>query len=149
MSIWTSLGFAEVKTYTHYKRDQSDGTSTVPTSLTGLGVGDTSTRTSGHTEWVDGRVHQTGFTAVFRPNSITPVGSVTGLDGDYTSCREAQGSSTCTGPTYAAVTSRSFHEGVVQVLLVDGSARAVSENIDLGVWRNLSQRNDGNVIGEF
>ena len=114
--------------------------------MTTLGGGDASTRTSGHTEWVDGRVHQTGFTTVFGPNSITPVGSATGTDGDYTSCREAK---TCTGPTYAAVTARSYHEGIVHVLLMDGSGRGVSENINLGTWRNLGSRNDGNVLGEF
>jgi len=141
-----TLGFAEVKAYTHYKRDTDDGTATLPGNLMSLGGGDSSTRTSGHTEWVDGRVHQSGFTAVFRPNSITPVGSATGLDGDYTSCREAN---TCTGPTYAAVTARSWHEGIVQVLLMDGSTRAVSENINLATWRNLSSRNDGQVLGGF
>jgi len=28
---------------------------------------------SGHTEWVDGRAHQVGFTTTFRPNTLVPV----------------------------------------------------------------------------
>jgi hypothetical protein len=47
------------------------------------------------------------------------------------------------------VTSRSWHAGIVQVLLMDGSARAVSENINLQTWRDLGSRNDGRPLGEF
>ena len=43
-------------------------------------------------------------------------------------------SATCAGrPTYAAATSRSFHTGIVNSLLMDGSVRSVSENIDINV----------------
>ena len=45
--------------------------------------------------------------------------------------------------------SRSLHAGGVQVLLLDGSARFVSENIDLQTWRNLGDKADNNPIGEF
>ncbi|HAW26947.1 MAG TPA: prepilin-type cleavage/methylation domain-containing protein, partial [Planctomycetaceae bacterium] len=65
---------------------------------------------------------------------------------DYTSCREAQ---SCTGPTYAAVTARSYHTGIVHALLMDGSVRSLSENIDLNTYRALSTRSGGEVIGEF
>tara|TARA_R110002111_G_scaffold259308_1_gene329207 strand:- start:1567 stop:2562 length:996 start_codon:yes stop_codon:yes gene_type:complete len=47
------------------------------------------------------------------------------------------------------VTASSKHVGGVHVLMVDGAVRFVSENIHLGTWRNLSNRSDGNVIGEF
>ncbi|MEZ6125738.1 MAG: DUF1559 domain-containing protein [Planctomycetaceae bacterium] len=43
----------------------------------------------------------------------------------------------------------SQHEGGVQFLLCDGAVRFISENIDYGVFRNLGERADGNVIGEF
>ena len=52
-------------------------------------------------------------------------------------------------PVRAAVTARSHHEGIVNVILMDGSGRSISENINLGLWRNLGARNDGNVIGDF
>lgn len=42
--------------------------------------------------------------------------------------------------TYAAVTSRSFHNGMVHVLLMDGSSRAVHNSIDLRTWKALSTR---------
>ncbi len=45
--------------------------------------------------------------------------------------------------------SRSMHTGGVQISLCDGSSRFVSENIDLSIWRNLGDKADGNVIGEF
>jgi hypothetical protein len=35
------------------------------------------------------------------------------------------------------------------VLLCDGSARFVGENIDLGIWRGLATRNGGEILGEF
>jgi prepilin-type N-terminal cleavage/methylation domain-containing protein len=41
------------------------------------------------------------------------------------------------------------HVGGVQFLLCDGSAHFISENIDYGVFRNLGERADGNVLGEF
>jgi prepilin-type N-terminal cleavage/methylation domain-containing protein len=43
----------------------------------------------------------------------------------------------------------SMHTGVAQFLLGDGTVRAISENIDLGIYRNLSMCNDGAVVGEF
>ena len=68
--------------------------------------------------------------------------------GDFISCRE--GGAACAGqPIYAAVTARSFHTGLVNVLLMDGSVRPASDNINRDLWRNLGSRNDGNVIGEF
>ncbi|MCA9036360.1 MAG: DUF1559 domain-containing protein [Planctomycetaceae bacterium] len=43
----------------------------------------------------------------------------------------------------------SEHVGGVQILLADGSARFLSENIDLETLKKLSTRDDGQVIGEF
>jgi len=54
-----------------------------------------------------------------------------------------------TETTYAAVTSRSYHEGVVQSLLMDGSSRSVSESIDLATWRALGTRSGGEVVDSF
>lgn len=47
------------------------------------------------------------------------------------------------------VPARSKHTGGVQVALADGSIRFVSENINLQTWRDLGDRRDGNVLGEF
>lgn len=43
----------------------------------------------------------------------------------------------------------SRHVGGVHLLLCDGSARFVSENIDLTLWRSLGTRNGGETVGEF
>lgn len=146
-----TLCFSEVKAFTAYNRDGDAGTATVPANAAAVtaliaGGGDNKAN-SGHTEWVDGRVHQTGFTVTLPPNAeVTVPGGDRPDEGDYTSCREDK---SCTTPTYAAVTSRSWHVGIVNSLLMDGSVRSISENLDLGTWRNLGQRNDGQVIGEF
>ncbi len=146
-----TLHFSEVRAFTPYNRDGGMGTAAVPTTADAvaalIAAGGSTKADTGHTEWVDGRVHQTGFTVTLPPNSKVQIaGGVRMLDGDFTSCREDK---SCSGPTFAAVTSRSWHTGIVQSLLADGSTRAITENIDLSVWRNLGQRDDGNVIGEF
>lgn len=50
---------------------------------------------------------------------------------------------------YGIVSARSMHPGGAHVQLADGSVRFVSENIDLGVWRAVGTRAEGEVIGEF
>jgi len=51
--------------------------------------------------------------------------------------------------TRANMAAASQHQGGVQVTLADGSVRFVSENVNRQIWRDLGQRNDGNVLGEF
>ena len=41
------------------------------------------------------------------------------------------------------------HEGICQFAMGDGSVRAISENIDAGVYNSLGTRSGGEVIGEF
>ena len=78
---------------------------------------------NGHTEWVEGDVHETGFTTTFTPNTAVPY---TDTDGtvysiDFTSMRDGE---SITVPTYAAVTAGSYHPGLVNVVLFDArSAR--------------------------
>ncbi len=145
-----TMAFMEVKAYTPYNRDGDFGTATLPTGPADVqalvDMGGTNKADSGHTEWVDGRVHQSGATAALPPNSELIIPGGTTNEGDYTSCREDK---PCTTPTYAAVTSRSYHPGIVQVLLMDGSVQTVSDSIDLQTWRNAAQRNDGNVPDAF
>jgi prepilin-type N-terminal cleavage/methylation domain-containing protein/prepilin-type processing-associated H-X9-DG protein len=45
--------------------------------------------------------------------------------------------------------ARSLHTGGVQVLLLDGSVRFVSENVDVATWSRLGDMADGQVIGDF
>ncbi|MFO1093882.1 MAG: DUF1559 domain-containing protein [Planctomycetaceae bacterium] len=146
-----TLGFSEVKAYTPNVGNDAAATDVIPASLAGFTGGTFSA--TGHTEWVDGKIHETGFTTAFGPNAKTLISSSTNptpVVGDYISCKERGTSSTCAGqPTYAAVTARSYHVGIVQVLLMDGSCRSVSDNINLATWRSLSTRMGGEIVGEF
>ena len=94
-----------------------------------------------HVGWANGCVDDTGFTTAIGPN---------GSKVDFISVRENQnGQAIVTDITYAAVLSRSYHTGMVHVLLLDGSVRSISENIDVFVWRALGSRAGGEIVGEF
>lgn len=152
-----TLCLSEVKAFTPYARNASSPLSAnvappanVAEVCTYVSGATQFQKDSGHTEWADGRAHHVGFTTTFTPN--TAVLCTNGPNGtqdvDYNSQREDIPEGT-PNPTYAAVTSRSWHEGIVHTLLMDGSARAISENIDLQTWRNLGTRQGGEVVGEF
>jgi prepilin-type N-terminal cleavage/methylation domain-containing protein len=146
----STLAFAEVKTYTPYLRDGGNPAAAgaaIPGSVaTVVGYGG-SLATSGHTEWVCGRTNHIGFTTVFVPNTVVNYTSGgTTYDIDFISRRE--GGST-TQVTYSATTSRSFHSGMVNVVMMDGATRSISNSIDLSVWRGLSTRQGQEVLGEF
>lgn len=146
-----TLCFSEVKTYTNNVGNDAAANDTIPTLLSGFTAGSLSP--NGHTEWVDGKIHETGFTTVFTPNSVTLISSTaspTPVDGDYISCKERGTSVTCAGkPTYAAVTARSYHDGMVNVVMMDGSTRSISNSINLSVWRGLGTRSKSELLGEF
>ncbi|MEZ6128441.1 MAG: DUF1559 domain-containing protein [Planctomycetaceae bacterium] len=78
--------------------------------------------------WMHGREYWTAYHHYHTPNSNVP------------------DMGTCGNGIFAA---RSFHVGGVHTLLCDGSARFISENLDLNVWRGLGTRSGGEVIGEF
>jgi prepilin-type N-terminal cleavage/methylation domain-containing protein len=99
---------------------------------------------SGHTEWVDGRAHQVGFTTAYAPNTAVPCAvSGTVYDADWTNQQEGK---SATVPTFAAVTARSYHVGGVNAALMDGSVRWFSNNTDLGIWRAYSTRAGGEIV---
>ena len=83
------------------------------------------------------------------PNSVTECTDGTNtFDCDYNSWQEGR-NGLSGNSSYAIITSRSYHEGVVQAALADGSARTISENIDLQIWRRLGTRQGNEVVGEF
>lgn len=142
-----TIAFSEVKAWTPYLRDsKSIRTSSAPSPLQAeavVAMGGNFKTNSGHTEWVDGRVHQSCFTTTFAPNTrvIHQVDSIA-YDVDFNSSREGK---SLVDPTYAAVTARSFHTGGVQVGLADGSVHFVGDKIDLAIWRALGSRAGGEV----
>ena len=143
-----TLFYSEVKAYTPYFRNVGTAGDmpmpTDPSSVAGLG-GDFKT-SSGHTEWVDGRSHQTSFTATFAPNTVVPYdNSGVVLDVDWTNQQEGKSE---TIKTFAAVTSRSYHTGGVNSARADGSVHFESDSIELNTWQSLATRNGGEVIAE-
>ena len=151
-----TLCATEVKAYTPYVRNTtSDPGPTPPTSalfatgLTGDGccIGTSTQRNTGQTEWADGLCQQSGFTTTFTPNTKVPyvVAGAT-YDIDLVSWREG---TTATRVTYAALTARSHHTGIVQSLMMDGAVRMINEKISLTTWRALGTRRGSEVVGEF
>ena len=152
-----TLCASEVKCYTNQISSDNTATNTLPPQGTIFSTGMLSVANAGsvggHREWTDGKVHETGFTTTFPPNANVQIGtaaSISTVVGDYISCKERATSTTCAGqPTYAAVTSRSFHTGMVNTLMMDGSTRSFSNNIDSNLWRALSTRAGGEAVGDF
>ena len=136
---------AEVKAWNPYYRNAAlSGDQVIPDAEQICGLGGTFKANSGHTEWVDGRVHQTGFTTTFTPNTqvLCEVDGTT-YDVDWTNQQEGKSN---TVRTYAAVTARSYHGGGVNVAMMDGSVRWFNDNVNLGVWRAYSTRDGGEII---
>jgi prepilin-type processing-associated H-X9-DG protein len=105
---------------------------------------------SGHTEWPDGRVHHTGMTVTFAPNTeIKHTAGGVAYDCDYNAWQEGRNGS-AGRPTYAFITSRSYHAGkVVNVALVDGSVRTIRPSIALPTWHALGTRSEGETANDF
>jgi len=143
-----TIGMSEVKAFTQRVHDATLPT-TAPASPAAVAssISGGSFANTGHTEWVCGRAIHNGFTTVFGPNTVVPY-TTGGVNYDIDVCSSREGAS-ATLVTYGVITSRSYHTGVVNTLLMDGSCRSISNNIDLNAWRNLGARADGQVIGEF
>jgi prepilin-type N-terminal cleavage/methylation domain-containing protein len=142
---------SEVKAWTHYRRNGGPPSTVRPdtsTAAASIVVLAAEYKDTGHTEWPDGRVHHTGFTATLPPNSFVPlvVNGVT-VDADFNSWQEGKNGSTGS-PTYAIITSRSFHPGVVQAVFVDGSVHAIPQTVDLQTWRARATR-DGQEVNRL
>lgn len=147
-----TLMLAEVKGWQPYFRDVG-GNPDLPETAEDLPRDGSFKSETGHTEWVDGRAHQSGFTATFTPN--TRVAHQDGgeiYDIDFNSWRIRQPGDSDYDPakiTYAAVTARSYHSGnTVNVAKMDGSVKSVSDAIELLVWRAMATRNGEEIVSE-
>ncbi len=140
-----TMAMSEVRAYTPYFRNAGYQRLPMPTSASQLcTLGGQFKKNSGHTEWVDGRSHQSGFTTVFPPNH--PYGCM--IDGrevfvDWTNMQEGKSPD---APTLAAVTARSYHPAGVNTLMMDGSVQVVPDGIQLRVWRGMATRDQGEQI---
>ena len=146
-----TIGMSEIKAFQTNNRAGSGpltvaaGVPIPATPATVIAYGGT-VSTTGHTEWVDGKIHETCFTFTFGPNTKVLVGNV---DSDYVSTTEKAPLGASPDVTHAAVTSRSYHVGIVNSLMMDGSVRSFNNNIDLATWRALGTKQGSEPLGEF
>ena len=137
---------AEVKAYTPYERN-AGLSGPLPFPLVPDDLPDAPEKKfsppTGHTEWVDGRAHQAGFTATFTPNSTVSPSHASGLDIDWNNQQEGKSP---TIRTYAAVTSRSYHPSVVNIVMLDGSTQSISQGVDRPIWQAAATRAGQEVL---
>ncbi len=151
-----TLCAAEVKGWNPYYRNGAMATDpgipdpTNPSAICGLD-NDAFKQNSGHTEWIDGRAHQTGFTTTFAPNTkVICTENGTEYDVDWTNWQEGKGlaaASPTSTQTFAAITARSYHPGGVNVVMMGGAVYTVADDINPLVWRAYSTRNGEEIIG--
>jgi len=146
-----TLAMAEVKAFNPRFHDAS-GLPTAPPNLPDdvsaqYTSGGAWSATNGHTEWVCGRAIHNGFTTTFTPNTRVPhTAGGTVYDIDVSSSREGRNA---TDTTCGIITSRSYHPGIVNVLLMDGSVRSVGNSIERSVWQALGTRAGSEVLPAF
>lgn len=87
------------------------------------------------TTWLFGGWRQTWYNHVLTPNSHVPDCSA--------------GGEGMVGGGNGAYAARSYHDGGVNVVMADASARFVSENINPAIWKALSTRDGGEGIDQF
>ena len=149
-----TLLVAEVKAWTPYQRNGGPGSTDMPSTQAEAEVvvaSGAQFKNTGHTEWPDGRVHHTGFTVTRPPNSDAHYINAGQLHEqmDFNSWQEGKNGN-AGNLTYAMITSRSYHVGLVQVAKVDGSVSSITDSIDLETWHALGTRDGHEIIkGEW
>ncbi len=144
---------AEVHAWTAYTRNGGPASTSIPSNVTEVLAAVATGRPdrllpegygTGHTEWANGHCHHSGITTTLTPNSVVPY-NYSGLkyNSDFNSQQEGNSS---TRPSYAVLTSRSHHTGVVNVVMLDGSVRTISNSVDLATWRALGTRSGGEMV---
>src|SRR5262245_61880386 len=148
-----TIGFAEVKAYQPYVRNTSTPAGlnapipATPADVTTLAGSGQYRGEIAHTEWTDSPSHQSAVSFVFPPNTKVPY-DASGVIVDIDLLTQVEGSH-ATKPSYSVVTSRSYHSGVVNVVLMDGSVRSVSNSVAPGTWRALASREGGEPTADF
>lgn len=148
-----TVAFAEVKAYQPYVRNNGSSIgSNVPPPVNAATVAAMASGSFrgpvGHTEWTDSPIHQSGVSFVLPPNTKVPY-TDSGIVYDIDWVSQVEGSSGSI-PTYAAVTSRSYHSGGgSNVLFMDGSVRVVNTSINPATWFALGSRAGGEIVGDY
>ena len=141
-----TLAVSEVKAFTNRvagTRNSATFTPSLvpPTNIADLPLGTFNSTSFTHVEWVDGKVHETGFTTAFTPNTKVLFSS-SGIQYDIDVVLATEPN---LGDTYAAVTSRSFHSAGVNALLLDGSVRFVNNSIATEIWQAIGTRHGAEI----
>ena len=140
-----TLAMAEVKAWNPRSQDVTGMPTDPPASPSAIAalMGPGWSADGGHTEWVCGRTLHIGFTTTFPPNTaVRYEKDGVAYDVDISSTREGV---TPAGTTYAAVTSRSHHQGIVNAVFMDASVRSIASDIDAVAWKALGSRAGGEV----
>ena len=144
-----TVGYSEVKAFTWLIKSGSsmpaDTPIPAPTAAAVLALGGTlGSNPGGHTGWTEAQTFHNGVTFVLPPNTKVPFTSG-GVEYDIDQLSGNEGSATLI--TFDAVTSRSYHTGLVNCLLMDGSVRSVTNSIDPFAWRAAATRAGGETLG--
>jgi len=114
-----TLCFGEVRAYTSGYRNAAIPNAAPPTLANVCSYTGTFKADGEHVEWVDGKLHETGFTTTFGPNAKT----ICNISGQDYLCDWINQTETTNFPTSGAVTSRSYHPNGVQASMLDGSVK--------------------------
>jgi prepilin-type processing-associated H-X9-DG protein len=144
-----TVGVSEVRSYQDIWLDaqRPDKNNSGPPLSTEdlLSLGGMLAISEGHRQWMDGALHQTAFTHTFVPNtSQTATHAPSGSDW----LNIVPGTST-DQPSYAAITSRSYHVGGINAAFMDGSVHFLHDSVDLKVWRAYGTRSGEELTGEL
>jgi prepilin-type N-terminal cleavage/methylation domain-containing protein/prepilin-type processing-associated H-X9-DG protein len=103
-----------------------------------------------HTFWADGNPHETAMTTAWPPNkvisnpsAVIPGQSATSPSNDFDLETALY---VRFGPTYGAITARSYHPGGVNTLFGDGSVRFVKSTVNGLTWRALGSIAGGEAV---
>jgi prepilin-type processing-associated H-X9-DG protein len=142
-----TLCMAEVKQFNPFLNGAALTNPTMPTdpaSVCGMG-GTFKTTSFSHQEWTDGKMKETGFTTTFTPNTLVPC-TQGGIQYDMDWINQGELAPGAAGAvSYSVVTSRSYHNGLVNTLFMDGSVHSVSDSVDLKTWQALATRAAGDM----
>jgi len=96
----------------------------------------------GHTEWSDGNAHSSGFTTAWTPNTTIQATAAGNIDMDLNGINEEDG-----GPTFAGMTSRSYHPGGVNTLFGDCTVKFIKDSSAGNIWRAIGTVKGNEVVG--
>ena len=139
----TTLLAAEVKAWTPYLRNGGPASNSIPETPEVVAFQAQSAsqfKETGHTEWPDGRVHHTGVTTTMTPNTqVLYEHNGVEYNIDFNSWQEGR-NGIAGNATYASITSRSHHVGLVHAAFLDGSVSTITDSVELEVWRAMGTR---------